>query len=205
MVNTKITPSKRKEICPVCFKEVEGKDSWTSHVVKCASSMLVCERCHVSFKKKEYLAKHMKLKHAEVDLAKESEKDTPGPSCPPRDDSDSGSDWDEDPEVQLEETPKDKESPTENSDLMSGRIYRKRTLPSPVQAPRKVICRTEVHPVPDSVTVETQTDTVASDMRDKSTQTAGYRKRIKEVTITKYHENGRSVENIVEREEFYNM
>lgn len=44
-----------------------------------------------------------------------------------------------------------------------------------------------------------------SGMADKSTQTAGYRKRVKEVTITKYHENGRSVENIVEREEFYNM
>ena len=50
--------------------------------------------------------------------------DIPGPSCSQKDDSDSGSDWDEDPEVQLEDTPKDKESPTETSDLMSGRIYR---------------------------------------------------------------------------------
>ena len=65
----------------------------------------------------------------------------------------------------------------------------------------------EVRPgsVPGSVTVETQTETVASGMADKSTQTAGYRKRVKEITITKYHENGKSIENIVEREEFYNM
>ena len=207
MDNTKVTPKKSREICPVCFMEVEGEDVWTAHVVKSASSMLVCEKCHVTFKKEVYLAKHMKLKHTEIDLAKESEKDIPGPSCSQKDDSDSGSDWDEDPEVQLEDTPKDKESPTETSDLMSGRIYRKRTSPSPVQAPRKVVCRTEVRPgsVLGSITVETQTDTVASGMADKSTHTAGYRKRVKEITITKYHENGKSIENIVEREESYNM
>lgn len=205
MVNTKVTPKKPKEICPVCFKEVEGKDAWTAHVIKCAGSMLVCEKCRVSFKKKEYMAKHMRLKHAEIDLSKESEKDIPGPSSSPTNDTDSESDWDEDPEVRLEETPRDEGPQTETNDLLAGRIYRKRTMPSPVQAPRKFICRTEVHPVPGGVTVETQTDTVVSGMADKSTQTAGYRKRVKEVTITKYHENGRSVENIVEREEFYNM
>ena len=98
--------------------------------------------------------------------------------------TDSGSDWDEDPGVQLEETQK-----------------------SPVQAARKVVCRTKVRPgsVQRSITVETQTDTVASGMADKSIQTAGYRKRVKEINITKYHENGRSIENIVEREEFYSM
>lgn len=208
MVNTKVTPKKLKEICPVCFKEVEGKDAWTAHVVKCASSMLVCERCHVSFKKKEYLAKHMRLKHAEIDTSKETEKDIPGPSCSPQDDSDSGSDWDEDPEVQLEETSKEKEPPADKADtidLLTGRTYRKRTSPSPVQAPRKVVCRTAVYPAQGGVAVATQTDAGVGSTVDKSTQTAGYRKRVKEVTITKYHENGRSVENIVEREEFYNM
>ena len=39
MVNTKVTPKKPKEICPVCFKEVEGKDAWTAHVIKCAGVM----------------------------------------------------------------------------------------------------------------------------------------------------------------------
>lgn len=62
-----------------------------------------------------------------------------------------------------------------------------------------------MHPVPGGVTVETQTDTVVNGMADKSTQTAGYRKRVKEVTITKYHENGRSVENIVERERSFTI
>lgn len=82
MVNTKVTPKKLKEIqvCPVCFKEVEGKNAWTAHVIKCDGSMFVCEKCRVSFKKKEYLAKHMRLKHAENDLSKESEKDIPDPS-----------------------------------------------------------------------------------------------------------------------------
>ena len=78
-------------------------------VVKCASSMLVCKKCHVTFKKKEYLAKHMKLNYAEIDLARESEKDIPGPSCLQKDDSDSGSDWDE------EETPNDKEHSAETN------------------------------------------------------------------------------------------
>lgn len=151
------------------------------------------------------MAKHMRLKHAEIDLSKESEKYIPGPSRSQTNDTDSESDWDEDPEVRLEETPRDEGPQTETNDLLAGRIYRKRTMPSPVQAPRKSICRTVVYPVPGGVTVETQTDTVVSGMADKSTQTAGYRKRVKEVTITKYHENGRSVENIVEREEFYNM
>lgn len=100
----------------------------------------------------------------------------------------------------MEETPREEEPQTETNDLIAGRIYRKRTMPSPVQAPRKSICRTVVYPVPGGVTVETQTDTVVIGMADKSTHTAGYRKRVKEVTITKYHENDRSVENIVERE-----
>ena len=46
---------------------VEGKDVWTIHVVKGASGMLVCVKYHVTFKKKEYLAKHTNLKHAEID------------------------------------------------------------------------------------------------------------------------------------------
>ena len=145
----------------------------------------------------------MKLKHAEIDLARDSEKDIAGLSCSQTDDSDSGSDWDEDLEVQLEETQKDETLLAETSDLVSGRIYRKSTSPSPVQAPRKVVCRTEVRPesFPCSATVETQTDTVASGIADKSTQTAGYKKRVKQITIIKYHGNGRSFENIVKREE----
>ena len=197
MINTKVTPKKSRERCPVWFMEVEGKDVRTAHVVKFADSMFVCEKCHVTFKKKEYLAKHMKLKqkHAEIDLAEESKKDIPGPSCSQKDDSDSGSDWADDPKVQLYDTPMDKESPDETSDQMSGHVYRKRTSPSPVQAPRKVVCRTEVCPGndPGSVTVETHTNTVASGMADKSTQTAVY------------HENYKSIDNIVEREEFYNI
>ena len=44
----------------------------------------------MTFKKKEYLAKHMKLKHAEIDLAKESKKYIPvGCSCSQKDDSES--------------------------------------------------------------------------------------------------------------------
>ena len=83
--------------------EVEGKDVWTAYGVKSASSMFVSEKCHVTFKKKEYLAKHMKLKYTEIDLAKEFEKDIPGPSFSQEDDSDSRSDWDEDPRGDSEE------------------------------------------------------------------------------------------------------
>ncbi|XP_062576102.1 uncharacterized protein LOC134237990 [Saccostrea cucullata] len=211
MVNTKVTPRKSKEICPVCFIELDGKDAWAAHVLKCASSMLVCEKCHVSFKKKEYLVKHMKLKHAENDDAsKESEHDEAGPSSPVQNNSDSGSDWDEDPGVQLEEPPKENqdEPPTKTASLLTGRIFRKRTAPSPVPTTRKVVCRSEPDPEPDAEkTVDRgmQTDSHANTTVDHGTQTAGFRMLVKEVTVTKFHENGRSVEKIVEREEFYNM
>ena len=106
----------------------------------------------MTFKKKEYLAKHMKLKYAEIDLARESEKDIPGPSCSQKDDSDSGSDWDEDPEVQLEDIPKDKETPADVWTCLQKKALR------PVLYRVLVKSSEEVRPgsVPGSVTVETQ-------------------------------------------------
>ncbi|XP_061169022.1 uncharacterized protein LOC133178302 [Saccostrea echinata] len=208
MVNTKVTSRKSKEICPVCFTEVDGKDAWTNHVLKCASSMLVCEKCHVSFKKKEYLVEHMKLKHAESDeVSKESSKDEAGPRSLLKNNSDSESDWDEDRGVQLEEAPKEKdpEPPSNTASLLTGRMFRKRTAPSPVPTTRKVVCRPELDLAQKSVDVGTQTYSCTECRVDQETQTARFRMQVKEVTVTKFHENGRSVENIVEREEFYNM
>ena len=40
---------------------------------------------------------------------------------------------------------------------------------------------------------------------DQSTQTEGTKKRLKEVTITKYRDNGRSVKNIIESEISFDM
>lgn len=103
MVNIKVIFKKFKEICLVCFKEVEGKDVWIVYVIKCVGSMLVCEKCCVFFKKKEYMVKYMRLKYVEIDLFKEFEKDILGFSSLLMNDIDSESDWDEDLEVWLEE------------------------------------------------------------------------------------------------------
>ena len=63
----------------------------TFYYVVLRSLILKCSlNCTATFKKKEYLAKHMKLKHAEIDLAKESKKYIPvGCSCSQKDDSES--------------------------------------------------------------------------------------------------------------------
>jgi hypothetical protein len=59
--------------------------------------------------------------------------------------------------VQLEKAPKEK-GPEEvpPGDLMTGRVFRKRTAPSPVLTPRKVVCRTNVNPPKMNVAAETQ-------------------------------------------------
>ena len=143
MVNTKITPRQVKEICPVCFLELDSKEGWAEHVLSCASTMLVCKDCQVSFKKKEYLQKHMRIKHPHTDASS-----TPKSKSAPEEDSDS--DWDIDPEVQVGETRGESEmverenvpGPSTASDaaeLIAGRVIRKRTTPSPVQTSKKVV------------------------------------------------------------------
>ena len=32
MPKTKTTPVKPKEICPLCFIEIEGRDAWKAHI-----------------------------------------------------------------------------------------------------------------------------------------------------------------------------
>ncbi|XP_048781346.2 uncharacterized protein LOC125683886 [Ostrea edulis] len=200
MANTKVTARKSKEICPVCFHEVDGKEIWIEHVMKCTRNLLVCEKCHVSFKKKEYFLKHMKMKHPDVGPSEETDKDAPSISTMRKDSTDYDSEWDEDPEIQLGDDPAERsiESLPSTSDLVVGRMVRKRTAPSPVHTSRKVMNRTEVRSVSTGVSIGTQTE--GRMMIHQYTQTEGTKKRMKEVTITKYLENGRSVKKITESE-----
>lgn len=199
MAKTKLTPRKTREICPVCFHEVDEKEVWVEHVRRCTSNLLVCEKCHVSFKKKEYYLKHMKAKHPGATPYGETVRDVPSTSTERKDSSDS--EWDEDPEIQLEEE-MNVESLPSTSDLVIGRMVRKRTAPSPVHTPKKVVCRTEGLSVSTGVSIGIQTD---AHVMDQSTQTEGTKKRLKEVTITKYRDNGRSVKNIIESEISFDM
>lgn len=208
MVNTKTTPRRAKEICPVCFVELDGKDAWSEHVLSCASSMMVCKACHVSFKKKEYLQKHMRTKHP--DAPSSTHKDTSH-------DQEDDSDWDVDPEVQLGEVrtePAEKEMEalpsTSQDDFISGRVVRKRTAPSPVFSSR----RTNLGIVEETVSKKSvefgiQTDNLDPVLSkitvDESTQTEGYHRRVKEITITKYHENGQKIKRIKESEELFDL
>lgn len=66
MVNIKMIFWRVKEICFVCFVELDGKDVWFEYVLSCVSSMMVCKVCYVFFKKKEYLQKYMWMKYFDV-------------------------------------------------------------------------------------------------------------------------------------------
>lgn len=209
MVNTKTTPRKAKEICPVCFVELDGKDAWSEHVLSCASSMMVCKACHVSFKKKEYLQKHMRTKHPDAPSSTQK-----GPSHDQEDDSD----WDVDPEVQLGEVrtepaeiEMDQTLPsTSQEDYISGRVVRKRTAPSPVFSSKRTNFGVVEETGPKkSADLGIQTDNMdpvlSKIMVDEATQTEGYHRRVKEITITKYHENGQKIKRIKESEELFDL
>lgn len=43
-----------------------GKDAWTHRAVNCASTMLVCEICHVPFKEKEYFDIYIKFSRHKI-------------------------------------------------------------------------------------------------------------------------------------------
>ena len=144
MPKTKTTPVKPKEICPLCFIEIEGRDAWTAHIVKCAGSAIQCTECHISFKKKAYLKKHMRRKHGKGAEAIAEGTDASRKGCEESDDSD----WDEDPGALLIGTVSDDsedeadvrnilettQSTTKatDEDLLAGRVVRKRTHPDPV-------------------------------------------------------------------------
>ena len=223
MVNTKITPRQVKEICPVCFLELDSKEGWAEHVLSCASTMLVCKDCQVSFKKKEYLQKHMRIKHPHTDASS-----TPKSKSAPEEDSDS--DWDIDPEVQVGETQRESEmverenvpGPSTASDaaeLIAGRVIRKRTTPSPVQTSKKVVRMQDGVGVKKpkcvdvgvqaAIEVHEQSSGTCSvgikQLVDQATQTEGFKRHVREVVITRYHENGRRIKCVRESEEILDV
>lgn len=243
MPKTKTTPRKVKEVCPLCFIELSSRDAWKEHLVQCASNVIQCKECHVSFKKKAYLAKHMRQKHPNV--AQETDPPVESSSYAAHVES---SDWDEDPgelignvsesegEADNEEiTPSTLSDPispvastpkTTDETLLLGRIFRKRSQPAPlarrvvrvhdsdhedessgptfnVTVSRPELVETEVQVNSDYGDASAQTE--GPEMRDAGTQCAKYRKRVKEVTVTKYQEGGRNIEIIRECEEFFNM
>ena len=241
MAKTKKTPRKIKEICPLCFTEFQTKDEWSKHLLECANTVLMCKDCHKSFKKKEYLQKHVKTFHPS---SAQEAPPAPKPSATSTVAAEQ-SDWDEDPgellgdvsesdgetdAVQCIEESSDPlegiqhTSKTTEEELLEGRVFRKRTHPSPLVGTRKVICRqdesvatTDASPAKmirtedKAVQVEVEekcsvaVQTQPKEVSDVGVQMERYRKRIKEVTVMKYTEGGRSIENVREVEEFYNM
>uniref|UniRef100_K1PV78 Uncharacterized protein n=1 Tax=Magallana gigas TaxID=29159 RepID=K1PV78_MAGGI len=132
-------------------------------------------------------------------------------------DPEDDSDWDVDPEVQLGEVrtelaEKEMEAlpSTSQDDFISGRVIRKRTAPSPVFSSK----RTNLGVVEETMSKKSvefgiQTDNLdpvlSKIMVDESTQTEGYHRRVKEITITKYHENGQKIKRIKESEELFDL
>ena len=144
MPQTKTTPRKHC-ICAVC-KELVDRDTFTDHLVKCATSRLECEQCDATFKTKAYLAKHVKAKHEDIkSVIEKSKKD---PSETEKQESfvlmDEHEDWDSDPSIDIEEPEKETSKALEvQSSIIEGRVVRKSTNPLPVCAPKKAKTATE--------------------------------------------------------------
>ena len=150
MPQTKTTPRKReveKTICPLCKDDVRGQN-WKEHLLKCADSRHTCDHCDTSFKKAEYLKQHVKRKHGNesTDLVDDinvacGSSNLSLISSPENTDDESNSDWKVDPEVELaEELRSDafqQEDQRSVTDIRSGRMFRKKTCPTPVVAPIK--------------------------------------------------------------------
>ena len=150
MPQTKTTPRKReveKAICPLCKDDVRGQN-WKEHLLKCADSRHMCDHCDKSFKKAEYLKQHVKRKHGSesTDLLDDNNTACGSSnlsliSSPENTDDESNSDWKDDPEVELAEELRgdafQQEDHRSVTDIRSGRMFRKRTCPTPVVAPIK--------------------------------------------------------------------
>ena len=124
-------------ICPICNEELGDEKQFEKHVLMCARKRQFCDICKISFKKKEYLARHMKLKHETN--SKESQCTKPVKSSKPRENTksdveSSDEEWMTEPDVEILET--DQPS-SKTEDIELGRVYRKRTCPEPVVAPVK--------------------------------------------------------------------
>ena len=149
--NIKITPRKtvQSTICPVCKDDIKGQN-FRQHIVDCADSRLKCQECPKTFKKKEYLKSHMKRKHQSQAMGSVADDLKLSASSG---ESDSGSDWNKDPDIELsDEDSKDEIAGKEEdkrtvNDLTSGRIIRRPFGPPPVFNPtkRKMAEETEVH------------------------------------------------------------
>uniref|UniRef100_A0A8W8NVC0 Uncharacterized protein n=1 Tax=Magallana gigas TaxID=29159 RepID=A0A8W8NVC0_MAGGI len=111
---------------------------------------------------------------------------------------------DEDP------VPSDRPPVQNNANPRTRGVVRKRTAPSPVFSSR----RTNLGVVEETVSKKSvefgiQTDNLdpvlSKIMVDEATQTEGYHRRVKEITITKYHENGQKIKRIKESEELFDL
>lgn len=148
MVKTKNT-SRKHIICPICKEDIPPSQSFEDYVVICAKNRLVCEHCQETFKRKEYLKRHIKLKHANIDLQVSKPKECQEDGLEKiREEQnildefkkvdevnvsvDDSSDWDSYPEIQLEG-----DDVREDETLILGRMVSKGNNPQPVQSGRR--------------------------------------------------------------------
>ncbi|KAL4222383.1 hypothetical protein ACF0H5_018422 [Mactra antiquata] len=130
MVKTKVTVRKPPSlICSICKESIEPGESFQAHVEECSKTKVPCEECGEYFKKEVYRKRHYERFHDKKGLNSRLSKDDKaektvmnvGQSNKYADESSEESDWDTEPDVELEE----------------GRIFRKRTAPEPVFAPKR--------------------------------------------------------------------
>lgn len=118
-------------VCPVCKEEVSKSMRFDEHIVKCAGQRELCSICKISFKKKEYLNRHLKIKHGvEAKSKPEEQKRVENEQLK---NTDSDSEWQNQSDVELID-----EESLEKKDHEIGRLYRKRTNPELMANPVKV-------------------------------------------------------------------
>ena len=234
MVNTKTTKVTGAKRCPMCSVVCPNEEKFKEHVALCALTEYSCDVCDFTSNRPSNVKRHFQRVHkgmstnqqlvplgqVHVQAATPSASTSAGASK-----SGDESEWkSQDPgELMVENNDSsadESDSDQDESSILTGRLYRKQTSPSPVASGRLVIRRspettqsevtfkrkleeTGSQAVVPFESASTQSDSVTT--CDVGVQCAKYRKREKTITVTKYTEGGRAVEIIHEVEEFYNM
>ena len=155
--NIKITPRKPVDttICPICKEGIRGQ-TFQQHVLLCADSRFKCKVCTKTFKKRDYLKTLTRRYHPteKVESSVAAELTLSDSS----DNSDSESDWNKDPDVELEDPRKDEKDQRKVNDLTTGRVIRRPLGPTPVFTPvkRKSTEGTEVSDTQDRENLYTE-------------------------------------------------
>lgn len=216
MVKTKLTKRAGARKCPMCAEVFHGDVEFSNHVVQCAMQEYTCDFCDFTSQKECNVKRHMKRAHKgllEDPLPLGSQLDKRDSTSPKKLDdleselvvSDSDSEKEEwlsqDPGdiLDLETTDVDKVEKVDDvvkdstSDLLEGRVFRKRTTPI-LPGKRSLSLDTKESGV--STAKSTQTDAVDQPLKCDATSQTEFATEIVKKTIKKFRKGEIDIEEI---------